>query len=287
MREPDEQKRGGRRVDVRDQIRGPDARQHAGGEDADGQESEPAADPPGEAVECSIGEEEADLLQSEPHEGEVQESDPLDAADPAEDVDRDGRAGENAERAQRCPRMQAGEHRQQRLAQQEDAEEPQRLAEPVARDEQQVRRHARRRQHDEADPRDGDRGDGGQQQAVHARRDEGGGRTASAPGPPVGGESRESADDEEQRHDLQHPAQRRDPRRALARVREDRAGIRDGDADHERMQHDDAEHAEGADEVDPGVPVSRLGRHGGLSGGVWGCDRHGCLLGVAPRLWTR
>lgn len=149
--------------------------------------------------------------------------------------------------------MGGGERGQQHLAEQEHAEEPQRLSEPVAGDADQLVRDAVHQQGEEDDADYADRAHGRQEEPVdptcHERR-----RSPTAvPCPQVRGVPGESADDEEQRHHLQDPAQRSDPFRTLARVHEQRTGIGDRDPDHQSVQDDDAEHAEGADQVDAGV----------------------------------
>lgn len=149
--------------------------------------------------------------------------------------------------------MGGGERGQQHLAEQEHAEEPQRLPEPVAGDADQLVRDAIHQQGEEGDADHADRAHGRQEEPVDAARYERRGRATALPCPQVRGVPGESADDEEQRHHLQDPAQRSDPPRTLARIHEQRTGIGYRDPDHQSVQDDDAEHAEGADQVDAGV----------------------------------
>ncbi len=253
VRDADEQQRRGRRVDVRDEVGGVDAqherpheRQDRGHED-DGPRVAP------EGVDPAIGEEEADLLQHQPDEDEVGEAHPVCAGGCTDPIDQHGRAGEHGHRHQRVALVQAQHHRQQCLAEQEDAQEPQRLAEAVTGRRDQFCGHTAPFEHGEEDPDDGHRDQRGAQQAVQALGGEADAVASALPTASQRDGAGEAADHEEQRHHLQQPADRRQPPAAVAGVFEHRALRGDGHADHQRMQHDHGDHAPCADEIDGGV----------------------------------
>ena len=286
VRETDEKQRSGRWVDVRDEVGGVDAQHDADTEHRYRSDSEDAANPAWERVDASVCEEEPDLLQRQPHEGEIHEADPIDAGGHPQHVDGGGGCHEQHEGPHRRTFVGAHEHGQQRLAQQECPQEPQWLTEPVAGDEQQIRGDADDAEGDEGDRGDGDRGHSRNEQSVQSAGDERASGRAPRTRTAVGGVPRETTDDEEQRHHLQHPAQRSDPVRAFARVREHGAGIRERHPDHERVQHDDAQNAQGADEVDAGVADACAWR-GGSGRGELLHDGHGILLGGVRRGYER
>lgn len=206
-----------------------------------------------EGADTTVCEEEAELLQREPDEREVQESDQLDPGPDARSIHGGAGGDEQADREPGRALVGGDQGGQQHLAEQEDPEEPQRLPEPVARHGHQLLGDPVQQQRGQTRADDGDRDDGRQDQAVDAGGDETCGRPPAPPRPDERGVPGEAADHEEQRHDLHHPTERSDPRRSLAGVGEEGTGVGDRDPDHHRVQHDDAEYAQRAHQIDPGV----------------------------------
>jgi len=263
VHDADEQQGRRRRVDVVDEVGGVQARQERRGQQEKSSEAGGGAHAPAQSIDASVGQEEPELLQRHPHECEVQEAEALEAGRAAQHIDRDRGQRERPDRPVRRAFVRGREKGKQRLAEEEDPQEPQRLAVAEARRRDQIGRDARDREHGERDADDRDREDRGSQQAVQSAGDEVHAGSAALPQTPVGEETGEAADDEEQRHDLEEPAERGDPARAVAGVVEHGAGRVDRDADHDGVQEHDAEHAQRPDEVDPGVAGCARGSRDG------------------------
>ncbi|GAA1525620.1 hypothetical protein GCM10009803_03180 [Microbacterium ginsengiterrae] len=282
MRDADQQQGGGGRVDVRDEIRGVDAQHEGAGQSRHGRDGEHRSCTPTQCGDGAVGEEESELLEREPDQREVDETDRVHTAEDACRVHGDGPEGEKTDRRPRRALVSCDQGGKQDLADQEHAEEPQRLAEAVAGDADELLRNAGGQQHREQDAHRGDRVERRQEQAMDASGDEVGRRAALIRHPQVRRASGEAPDHEEQRHHLQEPAQRDDPRGSFAGVREHRAGAVDRDADHQRVDHHHTDHAQCADQVDPCVaPGSGWSCRSGCAAQI--CDGHRVLLGGCPR----
>jgi len=157
-----------------------DAGREAQEQTGDGGDAENSAGATCEGGDAPVGEEESELLQREPHECEIEDADSIRSGHHAHRVDDDRGRHEKHERAQWCTLVGDGEHRQQRLAEQEDAQEPQRLREAVPRDADEIDGHAGDQQGGEGEADRGDRAHRRQEQPVDASRHERGrGATAS------------------------------------------------------------------------------------------------------------
>jgi len=121
-----------------------------------------------EGRDPAVCEEEAELLEGQPHEGEVEDAEHGVAGRDARRIHDHGSGDEQSDRPPRRALVRSCERRQQNLAEQEHGEEPQRLSEPVAGDADQIVGNARDQQGGERRADDGDREHGGQQQPVDA-----------------------------------------------------------------------------------------------------------------------
>ncbi len=283
---PDQQKRRRGRVEVLDEVRRVDAEHETGRECDDRGEADEDPCPHPKGVDAAVCEEEADLLEGQPHRREVEEADGVDPRGGSRDVDRDGGGRERDDRRHGCPVVGREEGGQESLAEQEDPQEPQRLAEPEPRDRDEVIGHPRHRQEGEAEPHRRETDDGGEHEAVDATGHEVDGGATASTGAAVGRRTRETSDHEEQRHDLKHPRDRGEPRCVLRGVGEDRSRLIEGDPDHERVEHHDTDDAECTDEVDAAVarcPGRRDRR--GVACCLRRCrhDGHGVLLESVSR----
>jgi len=152
--------------------------------------------------------------------------------------------------------MCAHQQRDERRAAEVDGQEPQRLADAEPRDAHDLGGHTGHEQADEAEPDGADEHDGGPQQPHGALAHVVGGALAGGlqafPVP----QRRETAQDEEERHDLHDPAGGGEPGLGVEGVLEDRPVGAEADAHHEGVQRHDEDEARGAHEVDGAVAAA-------------------------------
>ena len=98
MHDPHEEEGGRGRIDVRDEIRRVDADGEGHDEQEQSGEACSGSEASAEALDASVGEEEAELLEGHPDEEEVQEAQALDAGDASHDIDRDRCNRQSADR---------------------------------------------------------------------------------------------------------------------------------------------------------------------------------------------
>ncbi len=276
----DEEQRRGGRVDVRDEVAGVEAGPPGEHEDDDRPDTGKRPDTPVEGADRTVRQEEPELLERGPDEDEIDESEGVDTRGRAQDVDQHGGGDERHDRPDRGALVGGGERRQQCLTEQEDAEEPERLPEPETGRGDEVGGDTGQRQRREGGSHTADGDDRGEQQAMEPRGDERRGRRTVRPVASIREQACEPADDEEERHDLQDPAERGDPGGAITRILEHGAGGGHRHADHHRVQDDDPDDATGTHEVDPAVTCTQgaIGPGADRSGAI-GSSVDRCCVG--------
>ena len=253
----------GRRVEVHEHVDGvrPDHREH--GQEREGCRGHRPQRRAREPVDGAVGEVESELLHEQPHEHEVEQPDRVEPGGHAQHVDGDDSGDERERRQHARTFVETYHHRHECRGRQVHAEEPQRLADAVARRRHEVPREPCQREGDECGRDHDDQRDRGADEPFDARPHVvGAARSARTHRPPVV-EAREPACDEEQRHDLHDPADRAEPLLAFERVAHDRPLGADAHAHHHGVQCEHGHEEHHADGVDARVACDPSAFDGG------------------------
>ena len=257
---PEQDKGTGRWIEVDEHVRAV----HAGRDESDqGQQrghQHEAGDGPAHGAIERIGVEEPKLLNQGPHKQEVQVAEPGHTRDRDQTIDDDDGTGEGCERPPRRGFVEMHGNRHHSGEADVDGEEPQRLADAQAGLTEEVGRNSELAGHGQPDTGEADEhGDGHSEPAQASTQIIGPGAATGTSAAPAG-DACVSADDEEQRHDLEEPR---------CGSESWSAGQRDGrlhstiGADHRRAHHrvedDHDDEAAEAKEIDGPVAVG-LGR---------------------------
>ncbi len=180
-------------VDVGDEVGGVHPGEERCKEQEQGTEARGGPDASTQTPDASVGDEEPQLLQRHPHEGEVQEAEALEPGRGAQHVDGDGCRDESTDRAVGGALVGGGRCGKQRLAQEGRRRGTRAADRSEARGRDQIGGYTEDREQREPDADDGDREDGGSQQTMQSPGHEPEGAPAALPQPTVGEEPGEPA----------------------------------------------------------------------------------------------